>query len=180
MIAAALIMVAGAMLLVRIGWSGRPPVATVGCGLAVIGLVLLTHRDGAWGLAIGTAAGIVSVLAIVLHAGWASPAKALRPAREAPSVVIPVTMSDVARRVAVFALVVPGAFLAAQWLAFGVQAVARRGGAGDADTIVLALYLQPVLWAVIMTVQMTRAGAARMIAPPVAAALIGTGLWSVS
>lgn len=180
MTALALAIIAAAMILVRIGWDGRRGIAAAGWVLAAIGLCILTARDGAWGFAIGTVAGIAVALIMVLYAGWRSPAKARRAPREAPSIVIPQRWPDIARRLAVFALVVPVAFAAAQWLAFGVQALARRGGMGDADTIVLTLFLQPILWTIVMAIQMTRADAARMIAPPIVTALLGTILWSAS
>lgn len=180
MIAGALILIIAAMLLVRIGWDGRRGVALAGWAAGIVGLVVLTIGEGAWGLAVGTVVGIVTALAIVLHAGWTSPAKVQRPPREAPSITLPRRWSDLGRRVAVFVLVVPVAFAAAQWLTFGVQAAARRGGAGDADALVLALFLQPTLWGAIMCWQMTRSGPARMIALPVIATAAGTILWGAA
>ncbi|KQS03005.1 hypothetical protein ASG11_00935 [Sphingomonas sp. Leaf357] len=180
MVGLLLAIVAAAMMLIRIGWAGRRAIAATGWGLAAIGLALLTARDGAWGLAVGMVAGIAVALTMVLYAGWRSPAKARRAPREAPSIAIPRRWSDIARRMAVFALVVPVGFVAAQWLAFGAQALARRGGMGDADATVLTVFLQPILWTIVMAIQMTRANAARMAVPPIAAALLGTILWSVS
>ena len=178
-IAAALIVILVAVAPVRLGWGGRRRVAGAGAGwaLGLAVLLALAARDGAWGLAIGTVTGIAAALAFVLHAGWTSPAKVRRAPREAPAILLPRRWPDLGRRVLVFVLVVPIAFCAAQWLAFAVQAVARRAGAGDADTMVMTLLLQPILWAVLMAWQMTRAGPARMVAPPAAAALLGTALW---
>ncbi len=176
------IVVAG-MLLVRFGWAGRREMAWAGWIAAAAALVWLMLEDGAWGMAIGTVVGMTAALAMVLHAGWTSPAKvqrAARAAREAPTVTLPRRWGDLGRRVGVFVLVVPVGFVAAQWFAFGAQALARRGGAADADAIALTLLLQPLLWGVIMTVQMTRASAARMFAAPAAAAALGTLLWSAS
>ena len=175
-----LLAVVGGMVLVRAGWGGRRALAVVGWTTVFVGVVLLTDRDGAWGLAVGAVVASAAALAIVLRAGWTAPAKAARPRRGAPAIAIPRGWPDIARRVGVFALVVPIAFAAAQWLAFGAQALARRVGAGDADAIVLALFLQPVLWGILMTIQMTRRDAGRMIAPPIVAAVLGTILWSVS
>jgi Ca2+/Na+ antiporter len=176
----ALLLIAAGIIAVRVGWSGPNRLAWAGWAAAVAGLVALTLRDGAWGLAIGTVAGSAIALVLVLYAGWVSPARPRRPAREAPAAVLPRRWPDVARRVAVFVLVVPVAFVAAQWLTFGAQAIARRGGMGEADATALALFLQPTLWGVLMTVQMTRANLARMIAPPAVAAVLGTMLWSAS
>ena len=177
MIVVALIAILAGIALIRLGWGGRRGAAGIGWGLAAAGLVALAARDGAWGVAVGTVTGMAAALAIVLHAGWNSPAKVQRAPREAPSILLPRRWHDLARRVLVFVLVVPIAFCAAQWLAFAVQAVARRAGARDADTMVLTLLLQPILWTVLMAWQMTRAGPARMVAPPAAAAVLGTALW---
>ena len=176
----ALGIVVAAMLMVRIGWAGRRETAWGGWIAATGALVWLTLDDGAWGMAIGTAVGIAVALILVLHAAWISPAKVQRAPREAPTVTLPRRWGDLGRQVGVFVLVVPVGFVAAQWLAFGAQAVARRGGATDADAIALTFLLQPALWGVIITVQMTRAAPARMLAAPAVAALLGTLLWSAS
>lgn len=179
MIWGTLTLIVGAMLLVRVGWSGRRALAFVGWAMAGIGLALLTWREGAWGLALGTVAGSAAALVALLHAAWTSPSVVRRPQREAPTVVLPRQWNDFGRRFAVFLLVVPVGFAAAQWLAFAGQTVARRAGAGESDTIVLTFFLQPVLWVVIMSVQMTRTGPIKMLAAPVAAALLGAILWSL-
>lgn len=180
MTAIALMAVVAAMLLVRVGWAGRRGAAALGWALAGAALVLLAATDGAWGVAVATTTGMAVALLLVLHAGATSPPRTIRPPRQAPAVTPPHHARDIARRVAVFALVVPVAFVAAQGLAFGLQAVARRAGWQDANTTVLALFLQPILWAAIMAVQMTRANAARMVAPPAVATVAGLLLWSAA
>lgn len=180
MIALALLAVAAGMVLVRFGWAGRRGIAPLGWALALAALVVLTAGDGAWGLAVGVTTGIVVALALVLHAGAAAPPRAVRAPRERPSVTIPHRAGDIARRLAVFVLVVPVAFVAAQGLAFGAQAATRAAGWDAANTTVLALFLQPIVWAAIMTAQMTRATPTRMVAPPAIAALAGLFLWSAA
>ncbi|WBH18066.1 hypothetical protein [Sphingomonas radiodurans] len=177
---AGLLMMVAAMVLVRVGWGGQRVYGAIGWGLAVAALVLLAARDGAWGIAIGVVAGTATALAIVLHAGMLSPARALRPAREAPAISLPRRRGDLLRRLGVFALVVPAAFAAAQWLAFGAHAAARGAGAPEADATAIMLFLQPIAWMAIMAWQMTRDGPSRMILPPAAAALLGTILWGVA
>ena len=180
MIGVAFIAIAGAMVLVRIGWGGRRPLALAGWAIALAALAALTLRDGAWGLAVGTLAAMAVALVLVLWAGWRSPPRAGRPSREAPAVLLPRRWQGLVRRLAVFVLSVPVAFAAAQWLAFGVQAAGRRWGLVEADAIVLALFLQPVLWMALMSIQLTRANTLRMIPAPVAAALAGTALWALA
>lgn len=177
MLAIALLAVAIGVLLIRLGWGGRRGASVAGWAVAVLALVLLTARDGAWGLAMGTLAGIVAALAALLYSGWHTPAKRLRTAREPLSITLPVRPADIGRRLAVFVLVVPVAFLAAQWFAYGAQALARRQGAGETDAIVLTLFLQPLLWAGLMAWQMTRTGPAGMIVAPAGAAVLGTLFW---
>ncbi|KQT35169.1 hypothetical protein ASG29_03390 [Sphingomonas sp. Leaf412] len=180
MTALALLAVAGAMGLIRIGWGGRRGLAGAGWALALAAAAVLTWRDGAWGLALATVAAMGAALALVLYAAWTSPARAYRAARAAPSIALPHRASGVARRLAVFVLAVPVAFAAAQWLAYGLQAAARAAGMGASDATAAILFLQPVLWLAIMTVQMTRAGPVQMLAAPALAALAGTALWGVA
>lgn len=180
MTVAALVAIAGAMLLVRLGWAARRALALLGWGVAVAALAALGWRDGAWGLALGTVAGTGAIALILLHAGWASPTGHRHPAREAPPMALPWRWRDFGRRLAVFALVVPVGFAAAQWFAFGAQALARRAGDSDSNTTVLMLILQPLLWTAIMSVQMTRSGPARMVAAPAVVAGTGTLLWSLA
>lgn len=176
----AMFAVAAGLLLVRLGWGGRRGASAVGWTAATVGLVVLTVGDGAWGLAMGIVAGTVAALAILLYAGLTTPAKRLRAARAPLSITLPRRPADLGRRLLVFVLVVPVAFVAAQWFAFGVQALARRHGAGDTNAIVLTLFLQPLLWAGLMAWQMTRAGPARMIVAPASAAVLGTLFWSMA
>lgn len=180
MIAAALLAIVAGILLVRLGWGGRRGAAAAGWTVAAAALGLLTWRDGAWGLALGCVAGMIAALVVILHAGWTSPRKARRAPRQAPATAIPQKPSDLARRLAVFALTVPVAFAAAQWLAFAVQALVRASGSAEADAIVLMLFVQPVAWGVIVSVQMTRADPWRMLAAPLAASVMGGVLWSIA
>ncbi|WP_404368683.1 hypothetical protein AB5I39_15230 [Sphingomonas sp. MMS24-J45] len=168
------------MLLVRLGWAGRPGVAAIGWAAIVAALIALTLRDGAWGLAVGTVAGLLTALALVVQAGWVAPGRTHRAPRDAATVVLPRRRGNLARRLTVFVLVVPVGFIAAQWLAFAIQAMARRAGAGEADAIVLTLFFQPVLWGCLMAWQMTRGSVARMIVPPASAGVLGAILWGIA
>ncbi|MGJ3627182.1 hypothetical protein AB5I41_10020 [Sphingomonas sp. MMS24-JH45] len=182
MLAPALLAVAAAMLLVRYGWERRRAISVGGWALAIAALGWLGWQAGAWGAAMGTVAGMVCAIGVVLHAGWRSPRRR-RPGRHARRRR---SRSPIARVVWTCAgwrsshWTVPVAFVAAQGLAFAVQEVARARGTGAADAIVLMLFLQPVLWAGIVAIQMTRAGPVQMILPPMVAALTGGVLWSIA
>lgn len=180
MTASALLLVVAAIGLIRAGWSGQRRLGIAGWAVAALAAAILVHEDGAWGLALATVVAMLAAILLVLWSGWTSPARQRRPARELPAVAIPRRWHDVLRRLAVFLLVVPVGFAATLWLTFGAQAVARSWGVGDADTTALTLFLLPLLWSALMGWQMTRADARRMVAPPLAAALLGTALWSLA
>ncbi|MBB5714350.1 hypothetical protein [Sphingomonas aerophila] len=178
-IAAALVAMLVAMTLVRLGWGAQRAMAVGGWSLAALSLVVLAGQAGAWGLATGTLAAMIASVAMVLRAGWSAPVRVRRPAREPASVTMPRRPRDLARRLAVFTLVVPGAFVGAQALAFGAQALVRQAGGGEANAIVLMLFLQPLLWGGLMTWQMTRSGPIQMIGAPVGASALGALMWSL-
>ncbi|VVT15161.1 conserved membrane hypothetical protein [Sphingomonas sp. EC-HK361] len=168
------------MTVVRHGWAGKRARAVAGWLIVAVGLLGMTWLTGAWGLTIGCLVATTLALSFVLYAGWTAPAKLRRPLRSPPSIELPRRWRGFGRRLAVFALVVPVAFAAAQWFAFGAQAFARGTGAGATNATALSLFVQPAIWAVVMSVQMTRADPWRMIAAPAAAALLGTLLWAAS
>jgi hypothetical protein len=165
------------MLLVRLGWGGRRGAAPLGWALALAALTVAGSAAGAWGVAMTTLLALGTALVALAHAGWTSPSRPWRAPRTAPAIGLTRQPLELGRRAAVFLLVVPVAFAAALWLAFGMQAMARAIGANAADVTVLTLFVQPVAWAAILTIQMTRADTARMIVAPAVAAMIGTACW---
>lgn len=168
------------VVLIRLGWGTRRSVALAGWALAAVSLAILTLADGAWGMATGFTTGMIVALVIVLHAASRSPAKRRRAVGQADALVLRRSDGGLARRLAVFVLVVPVAFVAAQWFAFTVQALVRQGAPLDADSVALTLFLQPATWAALMSWQMTLSGPVRMIVPPLVIAALGAVLWSMS
>ena len=165
--------------LLRVSWGKRRHGLTALAWIALtLGTVASAAVAGAWGIAVAwlVATGIAALLLTY--------AAATAPAGRAGSARDPLTTetwrfqaSDVGRRLAVFTLVVPVGFAAAQLLAFGAQAAARRAGWAEADAIVLTLLLQPIAWTMLAAVQITRRGPIRMIAPALVCATVGTLLW---
>lgn len=165
------------LVFVRLGWGGKRWLSAAGWALAVACLLVLTLAEGAWGLAIGLTVGAIVALALVLQAGWVSPAGRARKSREAPSVDVPHSWHGTGRRLAVFALVVPVGFAASLWLAYGLNAVMKGEGNLDANSVSTMLFVQPVAWAILMSWQMTRPGPRQMVVQPLVAAVMGTLLW---
>ena len=168
------------LVLVRLGWGGRRGLAVAGWALAAVSLLALTLADGAWGLAMGLAVGSVVALALVLQAGWVSPAGRTRKSRAMPSADLPHSWRGMGRRLAVFALVVPIGFAASLWLAYGLNGLMKGDGALDANSVAALLFVQPVAWTALMSWQMTRPGPRAMIVQPLVAALAGTLLWMLA
>lgn len=172
------VFVTAGIALVRIGWGGRRRLAWVGWAMVAAATTALALLAGAWGVAVAGTVATAAAFVLLGHAMWTAPAGRNRPAREPTSVTLPRwRVAGVARRVAVFAAVVPLGFAATQLLAFGAEVAGRRAGWAAADTIVLTWMLQPVAWAALASVQMTRPGPAAMVLPALVCGLAGVLLW---
>lgn len=168
-----------AIALLRLGWSGDTRLAYAGWAIGATSLFSLTMLEGAWGLSVGLTLAMILALTLVLHAAATSPVRAARGNRIAAA---PSASADpkIGRRLLVFTLVVPVSFLAAQWLAFGLNAVMKNGGPLEANSVATAFMLQPLVWTVLMAWQMCQAKPSAMVWPPAAVALLGTVLWWLS
>ena len=168
-----------AVALLRGGWSGDTRVAYAGWAIGATSLLSLAVMEGAWGLSVGLTLAMILALTLVLHAAATSPVRAGRGTRIAAT---PTASADpqIGRRVLVFTLVVPVSFAAAQWLAFGLNAVMKNGGPLEANSVATAFMLQPFVWTILMAWQMCQAKPSAMVWPPAAVALLGTVLWWIS
>lgn len=182
MTAAAIVALAGAVVLIRLGWGGRRGWAAAGWALAALALGWLTWADGAWGLATGLTAGSIFALVAVAQAGVVSPARSPRRASAgaAPAVRIDGGPSDLARRIAVFVLVVPVSFLATLGLALAINAAMKGGAPLEVNSVAMLLFVQPTAWAVLMAWQMVQPGPARMVLQPALVAAAGLLIWMVA
>lgn len=178
-IAIALALLVPAVALLRVGWSGDTRLAYAGWAIGAISLLSLAILEGAWGLSVGLTLAMILALALVLHAAATAPVRAGRGTRIAYA---PRTSADpqIGRRLLVFTLVVPVSFLAAQWLALGMNAVMKNGGPLEVNSVATAFMLQPFVWTVLMAWQMCQAKPSAMVWPPVAVALLGTVMWWLS
>lgn len=177
MIAAALATIAAGLLLVRLGWGGARGAAAAGWALVALALAVLAMREGAWGLALGTVAGIAAAMAIVFAAAGRTRPHPHRTARTPPIVRQRIAIGNVARRLAVFALVVPAGFAASAWLAVAVHHAARAYGMAPADAAVCGWFALPVVWTALIAAQLTRVDPRAMLAPLAVAAGTGALLW---
>lgn len=155
--------------LVRFGWSRgrrRGAVATVaGWSALAAGLLLLAGLAGAWGISVGAMAAMLGASLFLLRAAWASPEARERPVREpAPTVRLrPADARDLARRVGIFLIVVPGGFAASAGVSLALQALARAGGWQEANSTTLALLAFPLVWTLLTVVLMLRTRIAAML-----------------
>lgn len=166
-----------AVVLIRLGWGGRKGLASAGWAIATLALAWLTWSNGAWGLATGVTAGAVLALAPVLYAGATSPQRAAKRATASPSMQLPSGPEGITRRVLVFLLVVPISFIAAQWLAFAINLVMKGAAPLEANSVSTMMFIQPVIWSILMAWQMVLTGPRQMLLPPALAAVLGTLIW---
>lgn len=178
MIAAPIMAAVAGMVLVRLGWSAGRAIAVLGWALAAAALFLLARAAGAWGVSVGAAAAMAAALALLPWPGWSAPARTRPAYRDRVARMGTAGSIGLARRLAVFLLVVPIGGVATLWLAFAAQAAARHAGMTSADAAVCLLFLAPILWCGLMTWQMTRDGPRRMAVPPVIVAALGAILWT--
>ncbi|MEH3106937.1 MAG: hypothetical protein PGN09_06505 [Sphingomonas fennica] len=182
MLAGGILIAAVGIGFVRYGWARRRAIAVGGWMLVGVAMPLLARDSGAWGISVGAAAASVAALALVAFAGVAAPAPAriAGTRRDPPRLARPPVWPGMGRRVLVFVATVPVAFLAAQGLAYGAHGAALRAGWVPADAIVLAMMLQPIAWALIVTAQLTRESVRRMWTAPALAAATGLLLWGLA
>lgn len=166
--------------LVRLGWSISRGIALTGWAIGTAAVAMLGAHSGAWGIATGFVVGIVAALALVLLAAARSAHRA--PRQELRKSALPAGREDIslARRLAVFVLVGPGAFCAALWLAYASQALLRRGAPPSADSVALTLFVAPMIWALLMVWQMLEPGPVRMLRPLALTVAAGLALWSLA
>lgn len=145
----------------RLGWA-RPRRSAALNGLSwgslAGGLVLLGWAEGAWGVAIGALAAMLTA-GMLLAAAARNGGNGARRGRAAEEPALPGARSPLAlgRRAGVFLLVVPGGFAAAILIALAGLAVAREAGWREPDALALAFYLFPLAWAIIALALMLRA-----------------------
>lgn len=166
--------------LVRLGWGTSRPLALTGWAIGAGAIAMLGAHAGAWGIATGLVAGMGTALALVLLAALQSPPRPPRRHRQKPALPAARKEIAIARRLAVFVLVVPGALCAAMWLAFASQALLRRGAPPGADSVALTLFLTPTIWVLLMVWQMLEPGPVRMLRPIMFAAAAGLALRSLA
>lgn len=176
MIRPAILLALLAIALVRFGWGRDRRIAGGGWIVAAIAAIWAVLADGAWGLAVVTLVPVVVALGLLLLAAAASPPRASRTAAE-PSVAISGRPDALARRLAVFVLVVPVSFAAAQLAALGLAAAITGTRPLSADPVATAFFAQPLLWTALMAWQMTRPAPRDMVAAPLAVAATGLALW---
>lgn len=147
-----------AILLLRFAWA-RPqrsvPLNAAAWGLLLVGVLLGALDAGAWGMAIVSVVAMAAASLCLAYAGLMSPpGRAVASNRRVNMLPERNEPMQLGARFLTFALTVPGALVATFLAALGVRALAGRAGMGEADSNVLMLYLMPLLWAVIATVQL--------------------------
>jgi hypothetical protein len=157
--------IAAAIVVLRISWARKArsiTLNTLGWGLLAAALVLGWHGAGAWGAAVVSLVGMVAAaIALGIAALTAPPGKQKASNRRVKMLPEKGEPKQIGRRVATFLIVVPLSLLVSLGLAVVVRAIADLAGASEADSMTLAFFATPFLWAIlahVLLIQQRRRG----------------------
>jgi hypothetical protein len=126
-------------------------------GLLLLGLVLGGVADGAWGVTVAALAATATALALLVPDALTARPQPQRGSERRANMLPERAPLRLGRRASTFVLTVPAALIVAVLLSVGAHALAGLAGWHPADSVVLALMLMPLLWAILATlVLMTR------------------------
>lgn len=156
LIAAGAFAAIAAVAVLRWAWAQRQRSAalnTAGWGLMALAAVLGWAGAGAWGVSVAALAGMGAACAALALAAVTAPAgKAAASNRRVNMLPEAGEPRRIGRRAATFLIAVPLALLVSIGLAVVVRALADLAGASEADSIALAFFSAPLIWAILMHV----------------------------
>lgn len=149
-----------AVLVLRIGWSRKArslPVNAAGWGLMAVAAGFAWTAAGAWGFAVAALWGMGFALVLLgFAAATARPGKGVASNRRVRMLPEGSEPRRIGARVVTFLLTVPLALAVSVGLAVVVFALSDLAGASKADSVVLALFATPFLWAVLVHLVLIR------------------------
>lgn len=170
--------VAGPLLLRR-GWQQGGLATIMGWGfLLFAGAALIVH-GGAWAFALGVCSAMVAAMVLLSEAAIRTPAPA-RTARERAIPQMepaPFDFRDLARRIAVFLLVVPVGLVASSFLTWSMQRALFHAGWLEANSTSFALFALPFLWLALTSWQIMQSRLGAMLIGALALAVLGGLVW---
>lgn len=142
-----------AVAVLRASWA-RPKrsaaLNALGWGLIALAAVLGWQGAGAWGVSVVALVGMgAATVALAIAAATAPPGKAKASNRRVKMLPEKGEPNEIGRRVATFVIVVPLALLVSLGLAVVVRALADLAGASEADSVTLAFFATPLVWAIL-------------------------------
>jgi hypothetical protein len=170
-------------ILLWMGWRhgrvSKPWRSIKGWAALALAFAILTWYAGAWGAAVGAMTAMLAAFVILSGVAMASPPDHGRPLREpAPVQEAWIGWRDLGRRIAIFLIVVPGAFLVSSLVALTVQAAARHAGWQDANSTTFGLFTFPLVWTIVATLLMLRSSPRAMAGRlAIVAVSSGAALW---
>jgi hypothetical protein len=153
LIVAGAVAIAAAVAVLRASWA-RPkrsaPLNALGWVLIALAAGLGLEGAGAWGASVVALVGMgAAIIALTIAAATAPPGKARASNRRVKMLPEEGEPKQIGRRVGTFAIVVPLALLVSLGLAVVVRALADLAGASEADSVTLAFFATPLVWAIL-------------------------------
>jgi hypothetical protein len=166
-------------LALRLGWQTTWVAVASGWAMLALATALLVQGEGAWGLALGTSCTISSALLILAQVGMTTPAP-LRPVADRAARLrspTPLDPRDVGRRIAVFVIVAVLDLGASVLLAWSLQRALLRLGVLEADAVSAAIFILPVVWIMLASLQMTMNRPLPMLLSVACTGMLGVTTW---
>lgn len=156
LILAGAVAAAAAVAVLRWAWAQRErsvALNTAGWGLMAIAAALGWAGAGAWGVSVVALVGMGAAFAALTLAAASAPAGKVSASNRRVN-MLPEAGEPrrIGRRVATFLIAVPLALLVSIGLAVVVRALADLAGASEADSMALAFFSAPLIWAILMHV----------------------------
>ena len=152
---------ASGVAVLRYAWAlSRRSVGLNAAGWALLATAVVAGwgGGGAWGVAMASIAARLAACVALAVAGLRSPpGKARSPNRRADMLPEAGEPRRIGRRFGTFAIVILGGLAVSIGLAVALRGLGGALGWNEADTLVLALYLVPLFWAVLATVLLMQA-----------------------
>lgn len=173
--------VATGILTLRLGWKRGQGQwwAPAGWAALALGTIILAARDGAWGLAVAGLTGSGAAFLILSHSLLAGGAES-KAGERATRTTLRLEQAGSGRllpRISVFLLVTLGAFIASVAVGLAAQALGRKIGWAEADSVTAGLLIFPVAWVLLVTAMMMRTGPRAMLKPLGATLAVSAGLF---
>lgn len=156
-----------AIFLLRYAWAQQKRslmLNSLAWALMALGLVLGGWHAGAWGISVTVLVATGCAFVVLGHAAFTASSRETRlKERQVDATQVDAKPLYIGRRITTFLLSVPAGLIASIIIAVGCRAFASITGWQEADSNVLALFMMPLIWAVLVFLMLMKTDRRRQI-----------------